>query len=387
MLTSGYPKETVTVKVGVTVAEDENYKALEEKTVAVTIKTILVTGVTLNPTTATVTEEENFELEAVVSPADATDMYLIWETSDNGVVEVDGAGIVYAKREGTATITVTATNETEDTSDDHSATCTVTVTAAKKPDSEVTKAPTANTLIYSGEAQAFVTEGTAAGCTMQYVLGRDAKTAPGDGWSASIPTGINAGAYYVWYRVKGDENHTDTIPGCIQVTISEPETFTITFDSAGGSEVPEQKAEKGKTVVRPSDPVRSGYTFIEWMLNDKPYDWTSPVTGNLKLLAQWKEESAETFTVTFDAAGGTGSMDSLQITKRDKFTFPAPAFLPPANHVFAHWRIGENKYSVNDIITVNADFNVIAVWTEKTGEWRSLGPSDKRELPGRQADR
>ncbi len=29
-------------------------------------------------------------------------------------------------------------------------------------------------------------------------------------WSTSIPTKTNAGTYYVWYMVKGDDNHNDT---------------------------------------------------------------------------------------------------------------------------------------------------------------------------------
>ncbi|MCR5793581.1 MAG: InlB B-repeat-containing protein [Lachnospiraceae bacterium] len=79
-----------------------------------------------------------------------------------------------------------------------------------KTDSKVITAPTARSLTYTGSAQALVTEGKAEGGTMQYALGKDATTPPTSGWSTSIPTATNTGTYYVWYMVKGDENHNDT---------------------------------------------------------------------------------------------------------------------------------------------------------------------------------
>ena len=93
--------------------------------------------------------------------------------------------------------------------------------AVKEP-STVTKAPEAKNLTYTGSAQALVEAGTASGGTMQYALGtKDAATGT---YSASIPTGTEAGTYYVWYKVKGDDNHNDTTPHCIQVTISRTKT-------------------------------------------------------------------------------------------------------------------------------------------------------------------
>ena len=86
----------------------------------------------------------------------------------------------------------------------------------------VTKAPTAKTLSYNGSAQALVTAGTAAGGEMQYVLGTDAATAPAGDWSTTIPTGTEIGTYYVWYKVKGVANHSDTEAKALTVTISAP---------------------------------------------------------------------------------------------------------------------------------------------------------------------
>ncbi|MBE5924615.1 MAG: hypothetical protein E7271_09135 [Lachnospiraceae bacterium] len=77
------------------------------------------------------------------------------------------------------------------------------------PNENIT-APTAKTdLSYTGSAQALITAGLVTGGTMQYALGSDETTAPTAGWSTAIPTGTNAGTYYVWYKVVGDGNHND----------------------------------------------------------------------------------------------------------------------------------------------------------------------------------
>ncbi|WP_026498731.1 leucine-rich repeat protein [Butyrivibrio sp. WCD2001] len=85
----------------------------------------------------------------------------------------------------------------------------------------VTKAPTAKSLTYTDSAQELVTAGTAIGGTMQYALGKDATNAPTDGWSGDVPKGTDARTYYVWYKVVGDDNHTDSEPACVTVTIEE----------------------------------------------------------------------------------------------------------------------------------------------------------------------
>ena len=96
---------------------------------------------------------------------------------------------------------------------------TFTYTFNAKTAATVTTAPAAKTLTYNGEEQALVTAGEAADGEMQYALGtKDAATGE---YSASIPTGTDAGTYYVWYMVRGDENHIDSEPACVKVTIEE----------------------------------------------------------------------------------------------------------------------------------------------------------------------
>ena len=75
--------------------------------------------------------------------------------------------------------------------------------------------PTAQeNLTYTGQAQALITAGSVtSGGTMQYSLTENGTYSP------VIPTGTDAGAYTVWYRVIGDENHNDTTPASVAVRI------------------------------------------------------------------------------------------------------------------------------------------------------------------------
>lgn len=71
-------------------------------------KGIKVSKITLNKTTETLTEGESSQLTAAVSPMDADNQELEWESSDVSVAKVDVSGLVTAQKPGTAVITATA---------------------------------------------------------------------------------------------------------------------------------------------------------------------------------------------------------------------------------------------------------------------------------------
>ena len=104
----------------------------------------------------------------------------------------------------------------------------VTTSTVQKIPATVSAEPTAKEdLVYTGSAQALVTAGSAEGGTMMYRLGDS-----GD-FSDTVPTATNAGDYSVWYYVKGDENHSDTQPVEVKVTIAKATpTYTVPADLA-----------------------------------------------------------------------------------------------------------------------------------------------------------
>ena len=61
-------------------------------------------------------------------------------------------------------------------------------------------------------------------------------------------------------------------------------TFDLGYEGAGSSTT---NVVDGQPVSRPKDPIRDGYTFSGWYLDDEPYDFDTPVTGPIILVAQW----------------------------------------------------------------------------------------------------
>ena len=66
------------------------------------------------------------------------------------------------------------------------------------------------------------------------------------------------------------------------------DSYTVTFDANGGSEVEAQSIQRGETATRPADPVREGYVFGGWKLEGALYEFNTPATGDITLLASWK---------------------------------------------------------------------------------------------------
>jgi len=85
---------------------------------------VAVTGVSLDRTTLSLAVGEHEYLHATVSPANATNKFTDWTTSDADIATVSTSGLVTAVAAGTATITA-ATRD-----GNYTATCAVTVTAA-----------------------------------------------------------------------------------------------------------------------------------------------------------------------------------------------------------------------------------------------------------------
>ena len=83
-----------------------------------------------------------------------------------------------------------------------------------------TTVPTAvENLVYTGGALNLITAGVVDGGTMQYKLGVDGI------WSSEIPTATNAGEYTVYYKVLGDDSHSDLID-------DEKQQLTVTIAKA-----------------------------------------------------------------------------------------------------------------------------------------------------------
>ena len=133
---------------------DKGENVTETVSEAITLRQ-LVTGITLNQTSATITEGETLQLTATVTPNNASNKTLKWSSNNTGVATVSTNGLVTAKTPGTATITVEAQDGSNKT-----ATCSVTVN--KKPATNVNELEAGDYVIYVDGT------GVTRGCVVLY---------------------------------------------------------------------------------------------------------------------------------------------------------------------------------------------------------------------------
>ena len=104
-------------------------------------------------------------------------------------------------------------------------------------------------------------------------------------------------------------------------------TYTITFDTAGGSEIAPITQEYGTVITAPADPTRDGYTFIGW---DMEIPATMPA-DNMTVTAQWEINQ---YTITFDTAGGS---EIAPVTQDYGTQITAPADPTREGYTFMGW--------------------------------------------------
>ena len=135
--------------------------------------------------------------------------------------------------------------------------------------------------------------------------------------------------------------------------------YTITFDTAGGSEIAPITQDYGTAITAPADPTREGYTFIGW---DKAIPATMPAE-NVTVTAQWE---INRYTVTFDTAGGS---EIAPITQDYGTAIAAPADPTREGYTFIGWdrEIPANMPAENVTLTAQWEINRYTVTFDTNG--------------------
>ena len=104
-------------------------------------------------------------------------------------------------------------------------------------------------------------------------------------------------------------------------------TYTITFDTTGGSEIAPITQDYGTQIAAPEAPTRKGYTFKGW---DKEIPETMPAE-NITVKAQWEINQ---YTIAFDTAGGS---EIAPITQDYGTAITSPADPTREGYTFIGW--------------------------------------------------
>ncbi len=124
--------------------------------------------------------------------------------------------------------------------------------------------------------------------------------------------------------------------------------YTVTFDTDGGSEIAPITQDYGSTIAAPAAPTREGYTFTGW---DTAIPATMPA-HNMTITAQW---TVNQYTITFNTAGGS-AIDP--ITQNYGTTINAPAAPTKTGYTFIGWEPELPATMPAENVTVTAQWSI-----------------------------
>ncbi len=148
------------------------------------------------------------------------------------------------------------------------------------------------------------------------------------------------------------------------------------------------KRNESFTVANPSEAAiieaaAVGYTFAGWVIRGEGYNNNSTQPGqkiairggDLKLVARWTQ--IPTYTVTYDANGGTGAPVDNNAYKADDTVTVSLTEPTKSGYDFAGWTYGGNTYNANDTFTMpGANVTLVAQWDEIPTYTVTYAPGD-----------
>ena len=152
-----------------------------------------------------------------------------------------------------------------------------------------------------------------------------------------------------WYKGESEWNFETPVTADLTLTAKwQINRYTITFDTAGGSEVPSITQDYGTAITPPAAPTRTGYTFAGW---DRESPTTMPAE-NITLTARWQVNQ---YTITFKPENGGQDI----VIKQDYGTaITAPANPTKTGYTFAGW-----DKTIPSTMPAG-DMTITARWTE-----------------------
>ena len=216
-----------------------------------------------------------------------------------------------------------------------------------------------------------------ADLTGEYTLPANGFTAPSGkqfkGWSLTTDGAIvtkvdmteNRTVYAIWEE--------------IPVT-----TYTLTFDANGGSGTMAPKADLTGEYTLPANgfTAPSGKQFKGWSLTtDGAIVTKVDMTENRTVYAIWEEIPVTTYTLTFDANGGSGTM-APKADLTGEYTLPANGFTAPSGKQFKGWSLTADGETVTKV-DMTENRTVYAIWGNITYSYEFLESTGEQTIDGK----
>lgn len=178
-------------------------------------------------------------------------------------------------------------------------------------------------------------------------------------------------AYEIYCETHPDYTKTEEewLDDLVNGRLGNQETYTVTFDSRGGSQVDSQEVTYGGKAHKPDNPTLAGYTFVEWVDADNEH-WVFSgysITEDITLYAVWE---ANTYTITLNPNEGSVENASIEVKYMEDFVLPVAT---RTGYKFGGWYIGEQKiesgvYNYLSNLTLTAKWNpLFTIHFDSTG--------------------
>ena len=195
----------------------------------------------------------------------------------------------------------------------------------------------------------------------------------------SSPFATTAGEYagtYV-FTATNVENPEDTFVINIPATITlvEPTTWTVSFETYEGSSIDDQIVIDGTSIGIPEEPVWEDHLFLGWYADDTfntEYNFEDPVTGDITLFAKWAVKR----TITIDVNGGNELENNILYVPQGMYFYEVAELIDEPTHSDPLKYLGGVK--INSLeseelteeqlmsLTVEEDLTVYFIWREFT---------------------
>ncbi len=222
-----------------------------------------------------------------------------------------------------------------------------------------------------------VDKATEEGAVTEYELPACAFTPPEgmefDGWSVEgtkYPAGGKIILTASKTTVKAEWKKKDVDP--------DAKDCVVTYDPGEGTgeAIVEEGHKVGEWLKLPECTFTApeGMEFDAWQKGEQkaaPGEEIYLDSAAVTVTALWKEKEPEPddptkpWTITFDANGGTGTMDPVTVPKAEggtTYTLPACGFTAPEGKTFQAWKFDGKEYAPGAVITITGDTTITAVW-------------------------
>ena len=169
------------------------------------------------------------------------------------------------------------------------------------------------------------------------------------------PTKENA-IFEGWYLNNEIFDFNTPITSNITLVAKWKNKYIVTFDTNGGSILPSKSIESGQLLIRPGNPTKENSIFLGWYIGEEVFDFNTPITENITLVAKWKDKYHQ---VEFDTACDV--IIENQVVEDGK-QVSQPINPVCTNYTFLGWYIGEEVFDFNTPIT--EDIILVAKWRE-----------------------